>query len=192
VALDDDGTVHLEGGDALSADTALVCAGLGTGPLVAPLGLDVDVEATHHVRLTYRMREPQPAACLIAPEAYGLPVGSTGRFALGMRDECDGLPLDSVDADVAAAAVRRQHAGWVPGAFPGLDPEPVDEVRCVALAAGWLDDAGDGFAAERSGPVIAFGASNVMKFGPLVGVRLAKTALDPERGVHPDLERQPR
>jgi hypothetical protein len=39
--------------------------------------------------------------------------------------------------------------------------------------------------------VIAFGASNVMKFGPLVGVRLAETVLDPERGVHPDLERQP-
>jgi hypothetical protein len=137
------------------------------------------------------MRERRPAACLIAPEAYGLPVGSTGRFALGMRDEGDGLPLDGVDADSAAAAARRQHAGWVPGAFPGLDPEPADEVRCVALAAGWLDETGDGFAAERSGPVIAFGASNVMKFGPLVGVRLASTVLDTERGVHPDLERQP-
>ena len=144
------------------------------------------------MRLTYSMREHGPTACLIAPEAYGLPVGSTGRFALGMRDEGDGLPLDGVDADEAAAAVRRQHAGWVAATFGGLDPEPVDEVRCVALAAGWLDESGDGFAAERSGPVIAFGASNVMKFGPLVGVRLAETVLDPERGVHPDLERQPR
>ena len=186
----DEATVHLDGGDAVSAPAALVCAGLGTGPLVAPLGLDVDVEATHHVRLTYRMRDPAPAACLIAPEAYGLPVGSTGRFALGMRDEGEGLPLDSVDADTAAAAVRRQHARWVPGTFSGLDPEPVDEVRCVSLAAGWLDETGDGFAAERSGPVVAFGASNVMKFGPLVGVRLAETVLDPARGVHPDLERQ--
>ena len=190
-ALDDDGTVHLETRDTLRAPATLVCAGLGTGPLVAPLGLDVDVEAAHHVRLTYRMREHQPAACLIAPEAYGLPVGSTGRFAIGMRDEGAGMPLEDVGADDAAGAVRRQHARWVPGAFPGLHPEPVDEVRCVSLAAGWLDEAGDGFAAERSGPVIAFGASNVMKFGPLVGVRLAETVLDPERGVHPDLERQP-
>jgi glycine/D-amino acid oxidase-like deaminating enzyme len=190
-ALDDDGTAHLDGGDTVSAPATLVCAGLGTGPLVAPLGLDVDVEALHHVRLTYRMRRHAPAACLIAPEAYGLPVGSTGRFALGMRDEGNGRPLDGVDADTAAAAVRRQHAGWVPQAFPGLHPEPVGEVRCVSLAAAWLDEAGDGFAAERSGPVVAFGASNVMKFGPLVGVRLAETVLDPERGVHPDLERQP-
>ena len=192
VAVDEDGTVHLDGGDTVSAPATLVCAGLGTGALVAPLGLDVDVAATHHVRLTYSMRESGPTACLIAPEAYGLPVGSTGRFALGMRDEGDGLPLDGVDADEAAAAVRRRHAGWVAATFAGLDPEPVDEVRCVALAAGWLDESGDGFAAERSGPVIAFGASNVMKFGPLVGVRLAETVLDPERGVHPDLERQPR
>jgi glycine/D-amino acid oxidase-like deaminating enzyme len=190
--VDEDGTVHLEAGDAVGAAATLVCAGLGTGPLVAPIGLDVDVEATHHVRLTYRMREHAAAACLIAPEAYGLPVGSTGRFAIGMRDEGDGLPLAGVDAASAAAAVRRQHAGWVPRAFPGLEPEPVEEVRCVSLAAGWLDEAGDGFAAERSGPVIAFGASNVMKFGPLVGIRLAETVLDPERGVHPDLERQPR
>jgi sarcosine oxidase len=184
-------TVHLGGGETVSASAALVCAGLGTGPLAAPLGLDVDVDATHHVRLTYRMREPGPAACLIAPEAYGLPVGSTGRFALGMRDEGDGLPVE-VHPDTAAAAVRRQHAGWVPATFPGLHPEPVDEVRCVSLAAGWLDETGDGFAAERSGPVIAFGASNVMKFGPLVGVRLAETVLDPDREVHPDLERRRR
>lgn len=192
VAAGDEATVHLDGGDTLSAAAVLVCAGLGTGPLVAPLGLDVDVAASHHVRLTYRMRAPRPAACLIAPEAYGLPVGSTGRFALGMRDEGESLPLGDIDADSAAGAVRRQHAGWVPGAFPGLDPEPVDEVRCVALAAGWLDETGDGFTAERSGPVIAFGASNAMKFGPLVGVRLAETILDPDGGVHPDLERRPR
>jgi glycine/D-amino acid oxidase-like deaminating enzyme len=66
-AVDEDGTVHLQNGDTAGAPATLVCAGLATDPLVAPLGLDVDVEATHHVRLTYRMREPQPAACLIAP-----------------------------------------------------------------------------------------------------------------------------
>src|SRR4051794_1888557 len=188
----DEAIVHLDGDDALRAPAVLVCAGLGTGRLVTALGLDVEVEATHHVRLTYRAGASAPAACLIAPEAYGLPIGSTGRFALGMRDDGDGLPLDTVDAGTAAAAVRRQHAAWVPEVFPRLDPEPVDEVRCVALSAGWLDETGDGFAAERSGPVIAFGASNVMKFGPLVGERLAETVLDEELGVHPDLERRRR
>ncbi len=41
--------------------------------------------------------------------------------------------------------------------------------------------------ALRAGPVIALGASNAMKFGPLIGDRLARTALDGEGGVHPDL-----
>jgi sarcosine oxidase len=71
----------------------------------------------------------------------------------------------------------------VPRAFPGL--KAVDEIRCVSLHAGWLAD-GDGFRAFRAGPVIALGASNVMKFGPLIGDRLARTALADD-GVHPDL-----
>jgi glycine/D-amino acid oxidase-like deaminating enzyme len=173
----------------LHAAAVVVCAGLGTGRLTAPLGLDVGIEATHHVRLTYQIRRRERPACLIAPEAYALPLGSTGRWAIGMRDEDGGLPLDEVSADEAAAAVRRQHAGWVPQVFPRLDPEPVGEIRCISPAAEWIGPAGDGFVAERNGPVIAFGASNVMKFGPLVGDRLATTVLGDD--VHPDLRASP-
>ena len=59
------------------------------------------------------------------------------------------------------------------------------EVRCVSLHADWLTD-GDGFRACAAGRVIALGASNAMKFGPLIGDRLALTALQ-EAGVHADL-----
>src|SRR4051794_8806190 len=184
------GGVRLNDGTALEAGVVVVCAGLATGRLVAPLGLDVAVEARHHVRLTYRMREPAATACLIAPEAYALPLGSTGRFAVGMHDEDGGSPLGAMTADEAATAVRRQHARWVPRTFPGLAGAPVGEVRCVSLEADWIGPGGDGFVAERSGPVIALGASNVMKFGPLVGERLAAMAIGDERGVHPDLRRR--
>src|SRR3954470_11225504 len=85
-AVEPRGGVRLDDGTALEAAAVVVCAGLATGPLVAPLGLDVGVEARHHVRLTYRMREPAATACLIGPEAYALPLGSTGRFAVGMHD----------------------------------------------------------------------------------------------------------
>ena len=71
----------------------------------------------------------------------------------------------------------------MPRAFPGLEPD--GEVRCVSLHADWLVD-GDGFRAFRAGPVIALGASNAMKFAPLIGDRLARTALEDD-GVHPDL-----
>jgi sarcosine oxidase len=175
----DDGVVRTASGEC-RAGAVVVCAGLGTPPLVAPLGLDLGISLTRHVRVTY---EPAPpSSCLIAPECYALPLGTTGRWALGMRD--DPRPLAAWSEDEAAAAAREQHAAWVPQVFPGV--RPVREIRCVSLYADWLTD-GDGFRAVRAGRVIALGASNAMKFGPLLGDRLALTALQPG-GVHPDLD----
>jgi glycine/D-amino acid oxidase-like deaminating enzyme len=173
-----DGVVRTAGGSH-AADAVVVCAGIGTPALVAPLGLDLGIALTRHVRITY---EPAPpSACLIAPECYALGLGTTGRWALGMRD--DERPYDAWSEDEAAAAAREQHAGWVPEVFPGV--RAVGEIRCVSLHADWLTD-GDGFRALRAGRVIALGASNAMKFGPLLGDRLALSALQPD-GVHPDL-----
>jgi hypothetical protein len=92
-----------------------------------------------------------------------------------------------VAADAVAAEVRRQHAELVPRLFGGLDPEPVDEIRCVWWRADWLPNGEDGFTAARRGRVIALGASNAMKFGPLLGERLALTALERDEWIHPDL-----
>jgi sarcosine oxidase len=160
-------------------DVVVVCAGAGTQALVEPLGLDLGATLTRHVRLTYA--PAPPSACLIAPECYALPLGTTGRWALGLRDA--DRPYASWSEDEAAAWTRAQHADWAPRVFPGLEPR--DEVRCVSWHAGWLAD-GDGFRAWRAGPVIALGASNAMKFGPLIGDRLARSALADD-GVHPDL-----
>jgi sarcosine oxidase len=173
-----DGVVRTAGGEH-AAGAVVVCAGIGTPALVAPLGLDLGITLTRHVRLTYEA--VGPTACLIAPECYALPLGRTGRWALGLRD--DGRPYAAWSEDAAAAAARVQHAEWVPRVFPGLTA--VGEIRCVSLHADWLTD-GDGFRAVRAGRVIALGASNAMKFGPLLGDRLALTALLPD-GVHPDL-----
>jgi sarcosine oxidase len=167
----EDGDVHLDGAETLAADVVLVCAGLATGRLAA--ALDVDMRAFHHVRLTYR--GSAPGACLIAPEGYGVPLGGTGRWALGLHEEAP-PPLASESPDAAAAATRRRHAEWVPRTFPGLDPEPVDEIRCVSLEAPWLD-AGDGFVIRRAARVVALAGGNLMKFGPVLGERLARAAL---------------
>ncbi len=153
-SVSDDGVIA--DGDHIGADAVLVCAGLGTQALVAPLGLDFALTVTPHVRVTYAAGAP--AACVIAPGLYGLPLGTTGRYAIG----------------------------GAPDMFAGLTP--IDAVECVALAAPWLDERGDGFLALRAGRVLAFNASNVMKFGPLVGDRLARSVLD--GAVHPDLARQ--
>jgi hypothetical protein len=116
-------------------------------------------------------------------------VGATGWWALGLDDPGEPQPYTTVPADDMAAAVRRQHAALVPRVFPYLAPEPIDEIRCVWLQADWLTAGEDGFTARRRGRVIALGASNAMKFGPLLGDRLAATALAGDEWVHPDLRR---
>ena len=97
---------------------------------------------------------------MISPELYGLPVGSTGRYAIGMH-----TPGDE------------------PAMFAGLTPYPT--LECVSLFAPWLDAHGDGFLALQEGRVTAFHGSNLMKFGPLLGDRLAHSVL--EGRVHEDL-----
>ena len=101
--------------------------------------------------------EARGSACVIAPELYGLPIGD--RYAIGMH-----TPGDE------------------PAMFESL--APVSELECVSLFAPWLDG-GDGFIALQSGNVVGLGASNAMKFGPLIGDRLARSVLDGK--VHEDL-----
>jgi sarcosine oxidase len=110
--------------------------------------LGLDLELTTEPHVRVTYKGP-PGACLIAPDGYALPVGD--RYAIGMHEP-----------------------GTQPTAFDAL--EPVSEIECVSLFAPWLE-AGDGFIALRAGRVIALGASNAMKFGPLIGARLADSAL---------------
>jgi sarcosine oxidase len=184
----DAATVTLEDDSALRAGAVVIAAGTATPLLAATAGISLEQVAAPHVRLTYATRAPleRTPAALIAPGLYSLPVGSSGRWALGLDDPVAAEPSDHAD-DAFAAAVRAQHAATVPHLFPALDPEPVDEVRCVWLQAPWLVAGEDGFTAIRRGRVIAAGASNAMKFGPLIGARLAETALADEDWVHPDL-----
>jgi sarcosine oxidase len=140
--------------DALEADAVLVCAGIGTHALVPELDFELTYEP--HVRVTYELGTSAP--CVISPELYGCPIGSTGRFAIGM------------------------HAL---GERPAVSLAPAGRVECVSPHAPWLDEHGDGFRALRHGRVTAFTGSNLMKFGPLIGDRLAASVLAGE--VHPEL-----
>lgn len=155
----DDGAVSLADGTELRSDAVLVCAGRWTPSLS---GLDFGVAFSDHVRYTYEAGTS--SACLICPEGYGLPLGGTGRWAFG-QDE--------------------PRAGQVRALFPRASADPVAEVRCVNVHAPWLDEGGDGWHAIRRGRVLAFMGANLMKFGPVLGDRLARSGL--EGNVHPDL-----
>ena len=136
-----DGTVHA--GETLTAEAVVVTAGLGTQPLVAPLGIDLELTTEPHTRVTY----VGVGACLITPDCYALPIGSSGHYAIGMHD---------------------------PNAQPTMfgPLKAVGRIECVSLFAPWLDH-GDGFVIRQAGRVTALGASNAMKFAPLLGRRLA-------------------
>jgi sarcosine oxidase len=149
----DDGATTLADGTVVHADRVLICAGVQTPTLFGPL----DVEFAPHTRFTYEGADATGAACLSAPEGYGLPLGSTGRWAFGQE-----VP--------DPATVR--------ALFPSLSP--VDRVDCVTVSAPWLDSGGDGWRVARRGRVIAFIGSNLMKFGPLLGELLAEAVLSDE------------
>ena len=153
VSVADDGSIALADGTMVRADRVLICAGVQTPALFGPL----DVEFLPHTRITYAGADAVGAACLSAPEGYGLPLGSTGRWAFGQ--------LTPDPATVRAL-------------FPTL--VPVDQVDCVTVRAPWLDSGGDGWTVARSGRVVGFVGSNLMKFGPLLGELLAQTILSDE------------
>jgi sarcosine oxidase len=153
VSVADDGSATLADGTVVRGDRVLICAGIQTPALFGSL----DVEFAPHTRFTYDGADAVGAACLIAPEGYGLPLGSTGRWAFGQE-----VP------DPAAV-----HA-----LFPSLSP--VGQVDCVSVHAPWLDPGGDGWTVGRRGRVVAFIGSNLMKFGPLLGELLAQAVLSDE------------
>jgi glycine/D-amino acid oxidase-like deaminating enzyme len=179
-------TATLADGTRLTAGRVLVCAGSATPWLAGTAGLGIELTEAHHLRLTYRLRDPgRPTACLSTDEAYALPLGTTGLWGLGFDFPDLEVPV-SEPIEPFLAENHRRHARWVPEHLPGLDPVPVGEVRCVSPFAPWIDAHGDGFAAVRDGRVVAFTGSNLMKFGPLLGDRLARTVRD-DAGIHPDL-----
>jgi glycine/D-amino acid oxidase-like deaminating enzyme len=149
----DDGTTTLADGTALHGDRVLICSGVQTPKLFGPLGIDFQP----HTRFTYDGADAVGAACLSAPEGYGLPLGSTGSWAFGQ---------EVADPETVRAL------------FPSL--RPVDRVDCVSARASWLDSGGDGWTVARRGRVVGFVGSNLMKFGPLLGELLARAVLEDE------------
>ena len=89
-------------------------------------------------------------------------------------------PVAAAELPALVPAAARDHP-WGDGLL-----DPLGEIRCVAVRAPFLDSFEDGFAAARLGRVVAFGGSNLMKFAPVLGDRLARTVLA-EDEVHPDL-----
>jgi sarcosine oxidase len=164
-------------------DEVIITAGIETGRLAEPVGIGIETSIVHDSRFTYSIADryrDRPLACWFDTSgaygpgyrSYGQRVGSTGFYAVGVGwDETEDLTPDQ------ESILHRQKAwGYLRQAYPGLDPEPVDEIRC-SCAIGGLRDDGDGFMARRRGGITALYGNNLFKFAPLLGRLLCQTAL---------------
>lgn len=164
-------------------DEVIIAAGIETGRLAAAAGIGVETAIVHDSRFTFSILDgyrDQPLACWFDKSgaygpgytSYGQRVGSTGFYAVAVGwGETEGLTSDEENA------LHRQIApGYMRQAYPGLDPVPVDEIRCSYAVRGLRDD-GDGFMARRSGGITAVYGNNLFKFAPLLGQLLSQTAL---------------
>jgi sarcosine oxidase len=172
---------------AWTCDAVLVAAGIDTPRLAAQVGVPLPTVLARHARFTFAVREPRPEslACWIDASgaygaglsSYGQPVGTTGRYAVGVsQDEAD-YPATMDPAEVSRRA-REVAQRYVQAALPGLDPEPVAELQCTSNRTGFAD--GDGFGAVQGGAVTAVYGNNLFKFAPLLGDLLAHAVLRQE------------
>lgn len=160
----------------------LVCAGAGTRRLAAGIALDVPVSCALHARPTFRLRQGFRGSALpcwidhsaeYGEEVYGSPVGSSGRYAVGLAADDGSLPLGAGGELPPAADMEtyvRRVASYVAEAMPGLDPEPESVRLCVSTR---LPGQADVFSTWQADGVTVFTGHNLFKFAPVLGELLA-------------------
>ncbi|MGI8800864.1 MAG: NAD(P)/FAD-dependent oxidoreductase [Solirubrobacteraceae bacterium] len=174
-----------------STDHLVICAAEGTPALARQLGLDLKATFYRHSRFAFPLRDPaRRPACLIdhggAEHVYGLVVGSSGRYAVGLSGDTD-YPADRVSADEASHLSHLRLRAHVAERMPELEPEPVAELRCTFQRTPLLAGGDDVGVWALPGATVCFG-NNLFKFAPLLGEMLADTALS---GVVPESLRVP-
>jgi sarcosine oxidase len=158
----------------LDAATVIVCAGPFTKTLI-----DVPTRATREHVAYFRHRSGDLPAMPIfihyrEPAVYGLPTPSLDAYKLAFHHA--GEPVDpetiSMEPDSAAVAAIEQAAAK---RLPNFEPRAVHAEACL-----YDNTADENFIVERrDNLVIGAGTSgHAFKFGPLLGERLARLALD--------------
>jgi sarcosine oxidase len=167
-------------------DEIIMTAGVETGTLAAAAGIGRDAPVIHDSRFTYSVTDAYCGlrlACWFDHSeaygpgltSYGQRVGSTDFYAVGVGwGDTTGLTPDE-----ESELHRAKAQDYMRQAYPGLNPVPVDEIRCSHAGFGLRED-GDGFLARRSGGITALYGNNLFKFAPLLGQLLCQTAMSGE------------
>ncbi len=172
------GTIH--------TNKVLVCAGANTSSIGSRLGIDIPIQPYLHTRAVFRVKNPSARlATLIdtsgeyGEDVYALPLGRTGTYGVGLfTPEADDVPMTDGGLPVGSAqildSVLERILGYVRVGLPGLNPEPVAILHCVATLPGWGHE---GFRAWNVDGVTLFAGHNLFKFAPLLGELLASTVI---------------
>ncbi|MEA2298023.1 MAG: hypothetical protein QOF77_959 [Solirubrobacteraceae bacterium] len=163
-----------------STEHLVLCAGEGTPALAEQIGLDLKASLYRHSRFAFPMRDPgRRPSCLLdhgaAEHVYGLVVGSSGRYAMGLSGDTD-YPAEQVSADEASHLSHLRLRAHVAERMPELEPEPVAELRCSFGRSPLLGGGDDVGVWALPNATVCFG-NNLFKFAPLLGEMLAETAL---------------
>lgn len=171
-AVDPDATVHTDAGP-VRADAVVVAAGARTPALLAELGVTVPDGSEHHTRFAFRLREPSfRPACHLDGVPRG-PLASTyqhrtrdGLWAVGGHLP-DADTAWELGADEVARRSRDAVVAHVTEHLPGVDPDPVEELRCEPARG-----LGDGVHTARVGAVHAVWGDNLAKLAPDIGTEM--------------------
>ncbi|WNB85142.1 FAD-dependent oxidoreductase [Cellulomonas sp. ATA003] len=180
----DDGSVEIRTGtDVRTVDHVVLCAGRGTAGLARGVGLELPVELGAHVRLTFRVADPDASPSPTFQDGSGQ-FGETGvyaspypdprLYAVGLSGATPAHADGGVVDPAALASLAERTVAYVERALPGLRPEPVDHVHCWVTRLPWGDD---GVGVWSSDGVTAVAGHNLFKQAPVLGEALAETAL---------------
>ena len=184
VRVTDGGTVELRaGGGTVEYERLIVCAGRSTVALARGVGIEIPVDLSVHVRLTFAVRGNVPPRLACLQDSSG-EFGETGIYAAtSPGGGAYGVGLSetvAAGADGALPDVRMlaEHAervrAYVRRALPGLDPDPIDVRHCWVTELPWGED---GIGIWEQGPVLAVAGHNMFKNAPALGRALAAAAV---------------
>ncbi|WP_158845623.1 NAD(P)/FAD-dependent oxidoreductase [Saccharothrix deserti] len=165
----------------------VICAGTAAPRLGAGVGFDMPVRSALHARPHFRLRDGyrgEPLPCWVditgefGEKVYGSPIGSTGRYVLGLIGPDVDVPFDAAGALPPGSTMDehvRRLQSYVRRALPGLDSEPVGIRVCVMTK---LPAGSDAFRVWHTGGVTAIAGHNLFKLAPVLGELLAESAVD--------------
>ena len=175
---DDWVAVHGSGGTH-EVDRVVVAAGRGSLDLAAQVDLFLPTELAHHVRFTFRLKDPDavPPCWIDGTESWREGITSyqhlsgQGLWSIGLN-----LPPDDEawerGRDVVVDESRELVRAYVREALVGVADEIVEEVNCDAPAL-----LGDGVHVATTGPVTVVWGANLFKHAPAIGQTLANAAI---------------